>query len=76
MHYGFLIAPCRVRTPQHKGKVEQGGVHYVTRNFLGGREPTLITRANRRVEVRTAVEIEVKGERSEFIEATAGSGNP
>jgi transposase len=49
MHYGFLIAPCRVRTPQHKGKVEQGGVHYVKRNFLGGREPTLITQANREV---------------------------
>ena len=37
-HYGFLIAPCRPATPQHKGKVEQGGVHYVKRNFLGGRE--------------------------------------
>ena len=24
-HYGFLIAPCRPRTPEHKGKVEQGG---------------------------------------------------
>jgi hypothetical protein len=48
-HYGFLIAPCRPRTPQHKGKVEQGGVHYVKRNFLGGREPTTITRANRDV---------------------------
>ncbi len=49
VHYGFLIAPCRVRTPQHKGKVEQGGVHYVKRNFLGGREPTTITQANREV---------------------------
>jgi transposase len=48
-HYGFLIAPCRVATPQHKGKVEQGGVHYVCRNFLGGREPTLLTQANRDV---------------------------
>lgn len=48
-HYGFLIAPCRVRTPQHKGKVEQGGVHYVKRNFLGGREPTPLTQANREV---------------------------
>ena len=38
--YGSLIAPCRVRTPQHKGKVEPGGVHYLKRNFLGGREPT------------------------------------
>jgi transposase len=45
-HYGFLIAPCRVRTPEHKGKVEQGGVHYVKRNFLGGRTPTSITQAN------------------------------
>ena len=51
LHYGFLIAPCRVRTPQHKGKVEQGGVHYVKRNFLGGREPTTITQANRDVRV-------------------------
>jgi len=48
-HYGFLISPCRPRTPEHKGKVEQGGVHYVKRNFLGGRRPTLITQANRDV---------------------------
>lgn len=48
-HYGFLIAPCRPRTPEHKGKVEQGGVHYVKRNFLGGRQPTTITRANQDV---------------------------
>lgn len=48
-HYGFLISPCRPRTPEHKGKVEQGGVHYVKRNFLGGREPTTITRANQEV---------------------------
>ncbi len=45
-HYGFLISPNRPRTPQHKGKVEQGGVHYVKRNFLGGREPTSLTQAN------------------------------
>ncbi len=50
-HYAFLLAPCRVRTPEHKGKVEQGGVHYVCRNFLGGRTPTEITLANR--DVRT-----------------------
>ncbi|HUV93434.1 MAG TPA: IS21 family transposase [Anaerolineae bacterium] len=48
-HYGFLVSPCRPRTPRHKGKVEQGGVHYVKRNFLGGREPTTITQANRDV---------------------------
>jgi transposase len=49
LHYGFLIAPCQVRTPEHKGKVEQGGVHYVKRNFLGGREATTVTRANQDV---------------------------
>jgi hypothetical protein len=45
-HYGFLVAPCAPRTPEHKGKVEQGGVHYVKRNFLGGRLPTTLARAN------------------------------
>jgi len=45
-HDGFLVAPCRPRTPEHKGKVEQGGVHYVKRNFLGGRIPTTLTQAN------------------------------
>jgi hypothetical protein len=47
-HYGFRIAPCRPYTPQHKGKVESG-VHYVQRNFLGGRVPTTQTQANRDV---------------------------
>lgn len=49
-HYGFLIAPCAPRTPEHKGKVEQG-VHYVKRNFLGGRAPSLLPQAN--ADVRT-----------------------
>jgi len=48
-HYDFLITPCRPLKPEHKGKVEQGGVHYVKRNFLGGREPTTILRANQDV---------------------------
>jgi hypothetical protein len=34
-HYDVLIAPCRPRTPQHKGKVESG-VHYVQRNLWPG----------------------------------------
>lgn len=34
-HYGFLISPCRPRTPEHKGKVESG-VHYVARNSSRG----------------------------------------
>ena len=50
-HYGFLIAPCKPKTPQHKGKVEKGGVHYVKRNFLGGRDMTPITQANQDAKV-------------------------
>lgn len=48
-HYGFRIAPCRPATPRHKGKVEKGGVHYVKRNFLGGRDATTVTQANQDV---------------------------
>jgi transposase len=44
-HYGFLVSPCRVRTPEHKGKVESG-VKYVKCNFLAGRETMPITQAN------------------------------
>jgi transposase len=44
-HYGFRSAPCRPATPQHKGKVE-AGVHYVQRNFFGGREPSTLPAAN------------------------------
>ena len=49
-HYGFLVAPCAPRTPEHKGKVEQG-VHDVKRTFLGGRVPTTLARANAEVRV-------------------------
>jgi transposase len=46
-HYGFLISPCRPRTPEHKGKVEQGGVHYVKRNALAGRDFRDLPEGNR-----------------------------
>lgn len=48
-HYGFLIDPTRPRTPEHKGKVEQGGVHYVCRHFLAGRDPEPIDQLNTRL---------------------------
>jgi transposase len=47
-HYGFLIGPCRPRTPQHKGKVESN-VHYVRRNFQAGRSTEPLTQINREV---------------------------
>src|SRR5205807_324008 len=59
-HYGFLIDPTRPRTPEHKGKVEQSGVHYVTRHFLAGRDPEPIDELNRRLRTWT---IESAGQR-------------
>lgn len=47
-HYGFRIAPHRPRTPKHKGKVESG-VHYVKRNFLGGKKELRLADANQQV---------------------------
>lgn len=38
-HYGFLIDPNPPASPHLKGKVEKGGVHYIKRNFLAGRDP-------------------------------------
>lgn len=46
-HYEVLASPCRPRTPEHKGKVEKGGVHYVKRNALAGRSFADIHAANR-----------------------------
>jgi len=45
-HYGFLVHPCRVRTPEHKGKVENG-VRYVQRSFVAGRQFVDLEEANR-----------------------------
>lgn len=45
-HYDFLIDPNPPRSPRLKGKVEQGGVHYVTRNFLAGRGPQPVDALN------------------------------
>jgi transposase len=48
-HYGFLIDPNPPRSPHLKGKVEQGGVHYVKRNFLAGRDPEPADQLNRKL---------------------------
>jgi transposase len=48
-HYGFLIDPNPPQSPWLKGKVEQGGVHYVKRNFLAGRDPEPQDELNRKL---------------------------
>ena len=35
-HYGFIPIPCKVRTPQHKGKVESN-IKYIQNNALKGK---------------------------------------
>lgn len=50
LHYDFLISPTRPRTPQHKGKVENG-VHYVKRNFMAGRQFVDLDAANERLQI-------------------------
>jgi len=37
MHYGTCVMPCKVATPEHKGKVENS-VNYVQENALKGRK--------------------------------------
>lgn len=44
-HYGFVISPCRPRTPRHKGKVESG-IHYVKRNLCPGVGGLCLNQAN------------------------------
>ena len=35
--YGCMVVPCRVRSPQEKGKIE-AGIKYVKNNFFAGRK--------------------------------------
>ncbi len=44
-HCGFIPLPCRVRTPQHKGKVE-AGVKYTQSNALQGKRFESIKQQN------------------------------
>jgi transposase len=48
-HYGFRIDPNPPQQPHLKGKVEQGGVHYVKRNFLAGRPPAAVDELNHKL---------------------------
>jgi transposase len=55
-HYDVVARPCRPRKPEHKGKVEKGGVHYVKRNALAGRSFADVDEANRHL-VRWCTEL-------------------
>jgi transposase len=47
-HHGTSILPCRPRTPQHKGKVENN-IAYVRSNALKGRSFTSVADLNQRL---------------------------
>ena len=44
-HYGFVPIPCRVRKPEHKGKVESN-IKYVQNNALNGKKFDLLPAQN------------------------------
>jgi len=44
-HYGFVPLPCKVATPEHKGKVE-AGVKYVQNNALKGKRFESVEKQN------------------------------
>ena len=44
-HYGFIPIPCKVRTPEHKGKVESN-IKYVQNNALKGKRFTSLEEQN------------------------------
>ncbi len=46
-HYGFKIRPCKVRTPEHKGKVESN-VNYVKKSLCDGASWTNLSEMNQR----------------------------
>ena len=49
-HYHFLIDPCLPRRPEHKGKVERGGVGYLQQSFWPLVAPnTSLPEANRQL---------------------------
>jgi transposase len=45
-HYGFIPIPCKVRTPEHKGKVESN-IKYVQNNALKGKRFDSLEEQNR-----------------------------
>lgn len=45
-HYGFIPIPCKVRTPEHKGKVESN-IKYVQNNALKGKRFNSLEEQNR-----------------------------
>jgi transposase len=45
-HYGFIPIPCKVRTPEHKGKVESN-IKYVQNNALKGKRFDSLDEQNR-----------------------------
>lgn len=69
-HYGFAVLPCRPRTPEHKGKVENG-IAYLKGNALRGRTfPSLAAQNQHLAEwERTVADLRIHGTTRQQVSA-------
>ena len=69
-HYGFAVLPCRPRTPEHKGKVENG-MAYLKGNALRGRTFSSLAAQNQHLAEweRTVADLRIHGTTRQQVSA-------
>lgn len=69
-HYGFAVLPCRPRTPEHKGKVENG-IAYLKGNALRGRTFSSLAAQNQHLAEweRTVADLRIHGTTRQQVSA-------
>jgi hypothetical protein len=69
-HYGFAVLPCRPRTPEHKGKIENG-IGYVKGNALRGRSFASLAAQNQHLAEweRTVADVRIHGTTRQQVSA-------
>lgn len=69
-HYGFAVLPCRPRTPEHKGKTENG-IGYLKGNALRGRTFASLAAQNQYLAEweRTVADVRIHGTTRQQVSA-------
>jgi transposase len=69
-HYGFAVLPCRPRTPEHKGKTENG-IGYLKGNALRGRSFVSLSAQNHHLVEweRTVADVRIHGTTRQQVSA-------
>ena len=69
-HYGFAVLPCRPRTPEHKGKIENG-IGYLKGNALRGRTFASLAAQNQYLAEweRTVADVRIHGTTRQQVSA-------